>query len=202
MRAARRYAAPPLQLWRSSSLQKVFGRSRHPVPSVALQGSRPRSRSTRGGLPLASHRVRPSFLRSFTLRIGTMAVTPSASLYSPLQPIADAYRRTFLQGFGASCLRAPGRRRPFAPSRPLQPWAVARLSPRSFRHRRRWTFTLLSIGQHSPAHAPRGRASNAGAPTSCIDPTRKARDRAVAPRPASPPGQPPAGWPKGQRRPP
>ncbi len=37
---------------------------------------------------------------------------------------------------------------------------------------------------------------------SCIDPTRKARDRAVAPRPASPPGQPPAGWPKGQRRPP
>jgi hypothetical protein len=50
---------------------------------------------------------------------------------------------------------------------------------------------------HAAASAVRRNAS-----TSCIDPTRKARDRAVAPRPASPPGQPPAGWPKGQRRPP
>lgn len=96
------------------------------MPSVALQGSRPGSRSTRGGLPLASHRVRPSFLRSFTLRIGPWPSLPQSPLYSPLQPIADAYRRTCSQGFGAPGLRAPGRRRPFAPSRPLHPRAVAR----------------------------------------------------------------------------
>ena len=49
MRAARRYAAPPLKLWRSSSLQKVFvvhgtlcrrvlfkGRCRKPAPTEAV----------------------------------------------------------------------------------------------------------------------------------------------------------------------
>ncbi len=51
---------------------------------------------------------------------------------------------------------------------PCIPRAVARLTPRSFRHRRRWTFTLLSIGQHSPAHAP--SREEAG---SCIHPTHR-----------------------------
>ncbi len=67
------------------------------------------------------------------------------------------------------------------------PWAVARLAPRSFRHRGRWTFTPLSIGQHSPAHAPsRLRRDRASVPPAYAKTLRRVKrtgnSRAVAPR--------------------
>ena len=55
-------------------------------------------------------------------------------------------------------------------------------------------FAPLSIGQHRPAHAPRGRAAKPIASTSCIDPTHKASrcaDRSSGE--ASRAGQRPAG---------
>jgi len=136
--------------------------------------------------------------------VGTMAVHSSVVALLTPDPLRMRGRpRVILQGFGAPGLRAPGLRRPFAPSRPLHPWAVARLTPRSFRHRRRWTFTHLSIGQHSPARAHRGRQRTKKPRTHEVRrPLTQARDRAVAPRSPRGAGQQPAGLPKGQRRPP
>jgi hypothetical protein len=179
--AAEALAGPP-------SLQKVFGRSGTLCRPLLFKGRRQDPPQPKR-LPLAQHRVRPSFLRSFTLRIGTMAVTPSASLYSPLQPLADAFRRTFLQGFGASCLRAPG----------------LRLAVRD-RHTT-CTHGLPAIRGRAESAAPhmhRVDSAQANTPTPCIDPTRKASrcaDRSSVE--ASRPGRPLLrSWPKALGQPP
>lgn len=59
---------------------------------------------------------------------------------------------------------------------PCNPRAFAHLTPQSLHRRRRRMFVPLSIGQHSPAHAPRGSLRSA-ASTSCIDPTHKQQPR-------------------------
>ena len=122
-RAARRYAALPLKLWRSSSLQKVFvvyGTLCHRVPCKGRRQVPPQPKR----LPRASHHAHALlFVGHARSRSARWPFTPQSSLYSPLKPavVAREIARTFSQGFGASCLRAPGLRRPFAPSRPLQP---------------------------------------------------------------------------------
>lgn len=141
------------------------------MPPRVLQGSRPSSRSARGGPSLASHHTHALlFVGHACSRSARWPSLPQSSLYSPLSRyapgpavVAREIARSFSQGFGAPCLRAPGLRRPFAPSRPLLPlysgtWAA---------------LVRLKAHQRSPAHAPRGRASNAVASTSCIDPTHR-----------------------------
>jgi hypothetical protein len=159
----------------------------------------------RRAVPCKPPHPRPPVRRACVFAVGTMAVTPSVvALLTPETRCCRARDRADVLSGVRRVLLA--RARPSSAVRSVTPLAshgllLASLRGRLHRRRRRM-FAPLSIGQHSPAHAPRGRASNAGASTSCIDPPRKARDRAVAPRPASPPGQQPAGLLKGQRRPP
>lgn len=173
------------------------------MPPRVLQGSRPSSRSARGGPSLASHHTHALlFVGHACSRSARWPSLPQSSLYSPLEPAVVALiARTFSQGFGAPCLRAPGLRRPFAPSRPLQPWAVARLTPRSLVPP---MATLRSLVDR-PAQPrtcttrPRRKADRVHV---VHRPHAQARARAVAPRSPRGAGQQPAGLPKGQRRPP
>jgi hypothetical protein len=191
-RAARVCSPPPLRSGGAPKPPKGLRSLRHPVPPVAVQGSGPRSPSTRGGLPLAQHRVRPSFLRSFTLRVGPMAVTPSVVPLASPKPIKVAYRRTICWVLRGPCLRAPGLRLPFAPSRPLHPWGVAHLTPRSLHRRRGRMFASLVDRSATPPHLHHAASSEALPSTSCIFPAHRqgiapsllgqaSRRRAVAP---------------------
>ncbi len=94
-------------------------------------------------------------------------------------------------------MRAPGLRRPFAPSRPLHPTGCC--SPHS---------AIVPPPKTVDVHSLVDRPAQ---PRTCTIPRRsgivhppdaQARDRAVAPRSPRGAGQQPAGLPKGQRRPP
>jgi hypothetical protein len=70
---------------------------------------------------------------------------------------------------------------PLAPGPRAGTTARAHLTPRSLHRRRRRMSAPLSIGRHSPAHAPRGQQRGAAVHV-VHPPDAQARDRAVAPR--------------------
>ena len=121
MRAARIYSPPPLKLWRGP--QPSIRSSVVPAPCAARCCSRVAAKIplNRNGCPLHSTALVVPVRHAYGLRIGPWPSLPQSPLYSPLQPAVVAFRRTYLQGFGASCLRAPGHRRPFAIVTPLAP---------------------------------------------------------------------------------
>lgn len=175
------------------------------MPPRAVQGSLPKASSNRGGWSLAQHHTHALLFASHACsRSARWPFTPQSSLYSPLKPavVAREIARTFSQGFGASCLRAPGLRRPFAPSRPLHPTGCC--SPHSAIVPPPKTVDVYSLVDR-PAQPrtcttrPRRKADRVHV---VHRPHAQARDRAVAPRSPRGAGQQPAGLPKGQRRPP
>ncbi len=183
---------------------KGLRRSRHPVPPRAVQGSLPKASSNRSGWSLAQHHTHALLLTAHPCsRSARWPFTPQSPLYSPLKPavVAREIARTFSQGFGAPCLRAPGLRRPFAPSRPLHPMGCC--SPHSAIVPPPKTVDVYSLVDR-PAQ-PRTCTTRIAARRSVHvvhRPIAQARDRAVAPRSPRGAGQQPAGLPKGQRRPP
>jgi len=119
----------------------------------------------------------PSCSSGMRLRTGTVAVASSVVPMACPKPAKDAAMpRRSSWGKRGTCLRAPGLRLAVRDRHTTcKPWPVlTSLRDRSARppYGGR-TFTLLSIGQHRPAHAPRGSLRSA-APTSCIHPTRRA----------------------------
>jgi hypothetical protein len=175
-RAARVYSPPPLKLWRGpQALHKVFGRSGTLCRPLRCKGRCRNPAPTEAVGPLHRTACMPSCSSGLPLRIGTMAVTPSvAALLTPETRCCRARDRADVLSGVRRVLLA--RARPSASVRSVTPLAaMGCCSPLSAVGLARLTRIRapLSIGQHSPAHAPRGRASNAGASTSCIDPTHR-----------------------------
>jgi len=110
MRAARIYSHAPLCSARAPI--PPLGLRSFPAPCAARCCSRVAAK-----IPLQPRRLAPCTAPRSALvpsvlhaTVGPWPSLPQSSLYSPLQPFIVAYRRTCSQGFGASCLRAPGLR--------------------------------------------------------------------------------------------
>jgi len=172
--AAEALAGPP-------SLHKVFGRSGTPCRPLLFKG-RCQDPPQPKRLPLAQHRPCRSCSSRLRATDRPVAVTPSvAALLAP----ATLYGRLpadLLAGVRRVLL---ARARPSASVRdrhtPCNPRAFAHLTPQSLHRQRSRMFVPLSIGQHSPAHAPRGSLRSA-ASTSCIDPPHRQGIAPIAPR--------------------
>jgi len=119
---ARVYSPPPLKLWRGP--HPSIRSSVVPAPCAAAWLARVAAKfplCPRRAVPCKPPHPRPPVRRSCVFAVGPWPSLPQSPLYSPLQPAVVAFRRTYLQGFGASCLRAPGHRRPFAIGTPVAP---------------------------------------------------------------------------------
>ena len=158
-RALRRYACAPLTLYTRSSLQAVFVSTGTLCRPLRCKGRGQVPARPEAGRPLHRTALVPPVRRACGLRTGTMAVASSVVPLASPKPTAVAYRRTSSWVLRGTCLRAPGLRLAVRDRHTTcNPWPVlTSLRDRSARppYGGR-TFTLLSIGQHRPAHAPRG----------------------------------------------
>lgn len=135
-RAARRYAAPPLKLWRSSSLQKVFVVHGTLCRPVLCKGRRQVPPPPEAGGPLHST-ARPAVAHSGTLLgIGTMAVHSSvvallapATRYGrlPADVLAGARRVLLARARPSSAVRSVTPLATQASRSPLSAVGLARL---------------------------------------------------------------------------
>ena len=182
-----RVFAPMLRcaLHGSPSLQAVFVSTGTLCRPLRCKGRGQVPARPEAGRPLHRTARMPSCSSGMRLRTGTVAVASSVVPMACPKPAKDAAMpRRSSWGKRGTCLRAPGLRLAVRDRHTTcKPWPVlTSLRDRSARppYGGR-TFTLLSIGQHRPAHAPRGSLRSA-ASTSCIDPPHRQGIAPIAPR--------------------
>ena len=150
------------------------------MPSVALQGSRPSSRSTETVAPCIAPLACPPVRRACGYGSARWPLLPQSCLWlAPNPSMMRRCRDIFLGQARHLVARARPSARRSRSSRPVHLWALL-TSLRGRLHRPPFggrMFAPLSIGQQRPAHAPRGQQRGAAVHVVHL-PTAQARDRA------------------------